>query len=84
MGRHSPEGSATARRHVIQVHQHGAHPLATVCTKGTPSIRVGVDAVIVLHVALAIGVACNLWKLHVTKRLAGERLDLCEEQRARM
>mmetsp|Transcript_59099 Transcript_59099/g.117452 ORF Transcript_59099/g.117452 Transcript_59099/m.117452 type:complete len:256 (-) Transcript_59099:280-1047(-) len=80
----APECSCAALWDVIEVHQHRAYPLATICTECAASLCVRINTVVMLNIALAVSVACHLWQLHVTKRLVGERLYPLEQHRTRM
>jgi hypothetical protein len=80
----APEGRGATFGDVVEVAQDGAYALPTVGAKGPASIRMRVNAVVVLDVALAIRVSRDLRQLHMAPRLASERLDFGEQERAWM
>ena len=71
-------------RNVVEIHKNGGNPLTAVGAEGASSICVRIHAVIVLNVALAVRVSCNLRQLHVPKGFVGQLLDFLEQDWTRM
>lgn len=69
---------------MVQVDENSGDSLPTVRTEGPPRLRVRIDAVVVLDIALTVGVSRDLGQLHVAIRLAGEHVDLLKQDGARM
>ena len=78
------EGAAAAALFdAIQIDEYGAHALPASGAERPARLRVGVDAVEVVNVALVVSVPRHLGQLHVPQGLARQTLDLMEQRCAR-